>query len=104
MNRHHDETNDAYAGRNSRYPKLEDIPDTTRLWNVPMGRRFFEEVRTIDPFKAMKKFRKPVLIIQGDADHVTTTYPPSTDQVGVATFRFWHVSTMRFTPDPQFSM
>lgn len=57
---------------NARYPKLEDIPDTTRLWNVPMGRRFFEEVRTIDPFKTMKKFKKPVLIIQGDADQVVS--------------------------------
>ena len=55
---------------NSRYPKLEDIPDTTRLWNVPMGRRFFEELRTMDAFRTMKKFQKPVLIIQGDADQV----------------------------------
>lgn len=55
---------------NSRYPKLEDIPDTTRLWNVPMGRRFFEELRSMDAFRTMKKFQKPVLIIQGDADQV----------------------------------
>ena len=55
---------------NSRYPKLEDIPDTTRLWNVPMGRRFFEELRGMDAFRTMKKFQKPVLIIQGDADQV----------------------------------
>lgn len=57
---------------NSRYPKLEDIPDTTRLWNVPMGRRFFEEIRDLDPFRTMKKFQKPVLIIQGDADAVVS--------------------------------
>ena len=55
---------------NSRYPKLEDIPDTTRLWNVSMGRRFFEELRTMDVFRTMKKFQNPVLIIQGDADQV----------------------------------
>lgn len=55
---------------NTRYPKLEDIPDTTRLWNVPMGRRFFEEIRDLDPFRTMKKYKKPVLIIQGDADNV----------------------------------
>ena len=55
---------------NSRYPKLEDIPDTTRLWNVPMGRRFFEELHGMDAFRTMKKFQKPVLIIQGDADKV----------------------------------
>ena len=57
---------------NSRYPKLEDIPDTTRLWNVPMGRRFFEELRTMDAFRTMKNFQKPVLIIQGDADQVVS--------------------------------
>ena len=55
---------------NSHYPKLEDIPDTTRLWNVPMGRRFFEELHGMDAFRTMNKFQKPVLIIQGDADQV----------------------------------
>ncbi len=55
---------------NEKYPKVEDIPDTTRMWNVPLGRRYFMEVRGIDPFKTMKKFKKPVLIIQGDADKV----------------------------------
>ena len=55
---------------NSRYPTLADIPDTTRLWNVPMGRRFFEELHGMDAFRTMKKFQKPVLIIQGDADQV----------------------------------
>lgn len=57
---------------NSRYPKLEEIPDTTRLWNVPMGRRFFEELHGMDAFRTMKKFQKPVLIIQGDADQVVS--------------------------------
>lgn len=57
---------------NARYPKLEDIPDTTRLWNVPMGRRYFEEVRGMDPFKTMKDYNKPVLIIQGDADRIVS--------------------------------
>ena len=56
----------------SRYPRLEEIPDTTRLWNVPLGRRFFEELRGMDPFRTMKKFQKPVLIIQGDADRVVS--------------------------------
>ena len=60
------------ANWTSRYPRLEDIPDTTRLWNVPMGRRFFEDIRDMDPFRSMKKFRKPVLIIQGDADAVVS--------------------------------
>ena len=57
---------------NSRYPKMEEIPDTTRLWNVPMRRRFFEELHGMDAFRTMKKFQKPVLIIQGDADQVVS--------------------------------
>lgn len=57
---------------NTRYPKETDIPDTTRLWRVPLGRRFFMELRDIDVFKTISKFRKPVLIVQGDADAVVS--------------------------------
>lgn len=57
---------------NTRYPKVTDIPDTTYLWKVPLGRRFFMELRNIDVFKTIKKFPKPVLIIQGDADTVVS--------------------------------
>ena len=57
---------------NTRYPKMEDIPDTTRLWGVTMGRRFFEEIRDMNPFRDMQEFQKPVLIIQGDADNVVS--------------------------------
>lgn len=57
---------------NTRYPKVSDIPEKTLLWNVPMGRRFFMELRDIDVFKTIKKFRKPVLIVQGDADPVVS--------------------------------
>ena len=53
-----------------RYPGKSDIPDTTYLWGVPMGRRFFLEVRDIDVFRAIKKYRGPVLIVQGDKDPV----------------------------------
>lgn len=57
---------------NSRYPRVEDIPDTTRLWNVPMGRRFFTEVRELKVFDQIKKFKKPVLIVQGDKDNIVS--------------------------------
>ncbi|MBQ8220138.1 MAG: alpha/beta fold hydrolase [Bacteroidaceae bacterium] len=56
----------------ARYPNLSDIPDTTRLWNVPMGRRFFNEVRDIDVFKRIGKYKRPVLIVQGDKDPVVS--------------------------------
>lgn len=57
---------------NQRYPNVSDIPEVTKLWNVPMGRRFFMEIRDLDPFKEMTKFEKPVLIVQGDKDPVVS--------------------------------
>lgn len=57
---------------NKRYPQLSEIPDTTRIWNVPLGRRFFTELRDMDVFNVIGKFKKPVLIIQGDADAIVS--------------------------------
>ena len=57
---------------NSRYPRIEDIPDTTRLWNVPMGRRFFTELHGLKPFDEIKRYKRPVLIIQGDKDRIVS--------------------------------
>jgi pimeloyl-ACP methyl ester carboxylesterase len=57
---------------NSRYPRIEDIPDTTRLWNVPMGRRFFTELHSLKPFEEIKRYKRPVLIIQGDKDRIVS--------------------------------
>ena len=37
-----------------------------------MGRRFFMELQDMDVFKTINKFKKPVLIIQGDADPVVS--------------------------------
>ena len=47
-----------------------EIPDTTYLWDVPLGRRFFLELRDIEVFKTLKKYKRPVLIVQGDKDPV----------------------------------
>ena len=57
---------------NKRYPSLEAIPDTTYLWRVPIGKRFFKELRHINAFDKMKNYKKPVLIIQGDKDRVVS--------------------------------
>ena len=57
---------------NSRYKVLADIPDTTRLWNVPMGHRFFEEVHYLKPFDVIDRYKGPVLIIQGDKDRIVS--------------------------------
>ena len=52
-----------------RYPDLAAVPDTTRLWNVPLGRRYFEAIYDLDAFAAVA-YSHPVLILQGDADPV----------------------------------
>ncbi|MCM1312696.1 MAG: alpha/beta hydrolase [Bacteroides sp.] len=55
---------------NSRYPDVESIPDTTRLWDVPLGKRYFIEVRDINPYKTISAYKGPVLVIHGDKDNV----------------------------------
>ncbi len=55
---------------NERYPMLENVPDTTRLWGVPLGRRFFREIRELPAVKYIAKYKRPVLIIHGDKDPV----------------------------------
>ena len=57
---------------NKRYPDASAIPDTTRMWGVPLGRRYFLEARALDVFKRIGRFRRPVLIVQGDADPVVS--------------------------------
>ena len=57
---------------NERYPTEAEIPDTTRMWNVPLGRRYFLEARKIDVFKTIRKFKRPVLIVQGDKDPIVS--------------------------------
>lgn len=57
---------------NERYPTEADIPDTTMMWKVPLGRRYFLEARKIDVFGTIKKYKRPVLIVQGDKDPVVS--------------------------------
>ncbi len=53
-----------------RYPDATAIPDTTRMWEVALGKRFFQEIRDMDPYTTIGRFEKPVLLIHGDADPV----------------------------------
>ena len=69
---------------NDRYPNVEEIPDTTRLWNVPMGRSFFLELRDLDVYKEIKAYKRPVLIIHGDKDQVV---PLSYSQRALKTYK-----------------
>lgn len=60
------------ANWNRTYPTEADIPEVTRLWEVPMGRRFFLELRDMDVFSIIPAYRGPVQIVQGDADRVVS--------------------------------
>lgn len=55
---------------NKRYPEVTDIPDTTKLWNVALGRRFFVQLRHMDVYKAITEYNGPVQIIHGSKDAV----------------------------------
>lgn len=57
---------------NQRYPDVNEIPDTTWLWEVPLGRRFFQEIRDMSVFDGMENYDGPVLIVQGDQDPVVS--------------------------------
>ncbi|MBP5513679.1 MAG: alpha/beta fold hydrolase [Bacteroidaceae bacterium] len=48
----------------------ESMPDTTRVWGVPLGKRFYLELRDVHAFDRIGRYDKPVLILQGDADRV----------------------------------
>lgn len=47
-----------------------EIPDTTYVWRVPLGRRFFTELKDMNPYTALPTYTNPVLIIHGDKDKV----------------------------------
>ena len=55
---------------NAAYKAEAYIPDTTRVWGVPLGRRFFSEVRAIDVYATIGRYRGPVLLLHGDRDTV----------------------------------
>ena len=52
------------------YKTEAEIPDTTRVWGVPLGRRFFREVRSIDVYATIGRYRGPVLLLHGDHDDI----------------------------------
>ncbi len=55
---------------NSRYPKVKDIPEVTKLWNVPLGRDFFLELRKMNVYKTITKYKGPVQIVHGSKDPI----------------------------------
>ena len=55
---------------NAAYKAEADIPDTTLVWGVPLGRRFFTEARAINVYATIGRYRGPVLLLHGDRDAV----------------------------------
>lgn len=55
---------------NRAYPKEEEIPATREFWNMTLGRVYFQDARSLTPFKTIGTFEKNVLIIHGDQDDV----------------------------------
>lgn len=53
-----------------RYPTRTDIPDGGEIWGVRLGRCYAEDIYGLDPYAAVSRFRKPVLIVHGDSDRI----------------------------------
>ena len=55
---------------NETYPKVRNIPDTTFVNGVAVGKKFFTDARDIKIFRKMKRYDGPALVIHGTADTV----------------------------------
>lgn len=49
---------------------VADAPDTVRIWNVPLGHHFLEALNGMDIYREIAAYKRPVLIVHGDADPV----------------------------------
>ena len=55
---------------NSRYPKVEDIPEISEIWGVRLGKKFMMDIRHMQPYETIGRYRGRVLIIHGTDDMV----------------------------------
>lgn len=55
---------------NKRYPRVEDIPEVSEIWDVKLGRKFMLDVHFMDPYKIIGDYKGRVLIVQGTDDKV----------------------------------
>lgn len=51
-----------------RYPKVKDIADSTNFVGMVVGRRYFTDIRNLNPYKWLSRYDGDVLLIQGAAD------------------------------------
>lgn len=55
---------------NSRYPRVEDIPEVSEIWGVKLGKKFMMDIRPMKPFDTIGKYKGSVLIVHGTDDKV----------------------------------
>lgn len=55
---------------NEQFPDIKNIPDVHNVWEVPLGKVFFETLHNFNVFEHIGKFKKDVLIIHGDKDKI----------------------------------
>lgn len=51
-----------------RYATLTDMPETVRWMGVPISRKYYEGLLDFDPYAEAGKYKRPVLIVHGNAD------------------------------------
>ena len=67
---------------NRRFPNIEDIPEIEDLWNVPLGRKFFQTLHGFQVFENIGTFAGPTLIMHGDCDPVVpVSYSRKADEI-----------------------
>ena len=86
---------------NNHYPEEEAIPDTTRLWGVPLGRHFFQELREINVYETIIRYEGPVQIVHGSKDAIV---PLSYSEEAMKRYQNAHIGVIPgaghgFTPE-----
>lgn len=52
------------------YPKPRDIADSTQFVTMVVGKRYFTDIRNLDPYKWLHRYDGDVLLVHGQADQV----------------------------------
>ena len=55
-----------------RFPSLEDIPEQTELWGMPLGRKFFASIHGRNVGDMVGEYDGPVLLMHGTEDAVVS--------------------------------
>ena len=57
---------------NKKFPKKEDIPEEFELWDMKLGRVFFESIYGYDVFEHVGKYENPILVMHGEKDAIVS--------------------------------